>query len=67
LYEILPALLRGLSVLKCFFYRVQIYGTKIFMKEDRQRLWDNVNELQEVTNITTRSHKHTYTYSSIFS
>jgi hypothetical protein len=32
------------------------------MKEDRQRLWDNVNELQEVTNITTRSHKHTYTY-----
>ncbi len=28
---------------------------KVVLQEDRQRIWDNVNELQEITNITTRS------------
>jgi hypothetical protein len=30
-------------------------SNKVVLQEDRQRIWDNVNELQEITNITTRS------------
>lgn len=40
--------------------QADLYTVKRNSEEDRQRLWDNVNELQEVTNITTRNIEDIY-------